>query len=76
MSATVTIRKTGNSVGIALPADTRIRLGLEAGQELTLIEMADGIKLVKRNLELERQLAAAREVLREQADALQELAKR
>lgn len=76
MSATVTIRKTGNSVGIALPADTRIRLGLEAGQELTLIELADGIKLVKRNLELERQLAAAREVLREQADALQELAKR
>ena len=76
MSATVTIRKTGNSVGIALPSDTRIRLGLEAGQELTLIEMADGIKLVKRNLELERQLAAAREVLREQADALQELAKR
>lgn len=76
MSANVTIRKNGNSVGIALPADTRVRMGLEIGQELTLVELADGIKLVKRNLELERQLAAAREVLREQADALQELAKR
>jgi putative addiction module antidote len=76
MSSSVTIRKNGNSVGIALPAETRIRLGLEVGQELTLVELADGIKLVKRNLELERQLAAAREVLREQADALQELAKR
>lgn len=76
MSANVTIRKNGNSVGIALPAETRIRLGLEVGQELTLVELADGIKLVKRNLELERQLAAAREVLREQADVLQELAKR
>jgi antitoxin component of MazEF toxin-antitoxin module len=73
---TVTIRKQGNSVGIALPADTRIRMGLEVGQELTLIELADGIKLVKRNLALERQLQSAREVLREQADALQELAKR
>lgn len=76
MSSSVTIRKNGNSVGIALPAETRIRLGLEVGQELTLVELADGIKLVKRNLELERQMGAAREVLREQADALQELAKR
>ena len=76
MSSSVTLRKTGNSIGIALPAETRIRLGLEAGQELTLIELADGIKLVKRNPALERQLEAARQVLREQADALQELAKR
>lgn len=76
MSASVTLRKNGNSVGIALPAETRIRLGLEVGQELTLVELADGIKLVKRNLELERQMEAARSVLREQADALQELAKR
>jgi antitoxin component of MazEF toxin-antitoxin module len=73
---TVTLRKQGNSVGIALPAETRIRMGLEVGQELTLIELADGIKLVKRNLTLERQLDLAREVLREQADALQELARR
>ena len=72
----VTIRKQGNSVGIALPAETRIRMGLEVGQELTLIELADGIKLVKRNPALERQIQSARDVLREQADALQELAKR
>ena len=41
-----------------------------------LRELADGVKLVKRNLVLERQMQLAREVLREQADALQELAKR
>jgi hypothetical protein len=51
-------------------------MGIEEGQELTLIELADGIKLVKRNLELERQMAAAREVLREEAEALRALAKR
>lgn len=73
---TVVVRKQGNSVGITLPAETRIRLGLEVGQELTLVEMADGIKLVKRNLKLERQMQMARETLREQADVLQELAKR
>ncbi len=63
-------------MGISIPTETRIRMGIEEGQELTLIELADGIKLVKRNLELERQMAAAREVLREEAEALRALAKR
>ncbi|MBO1076876.1 AbrB/MazE/SpoVT family DNA-binding domain-containing protein [Roseomonas marmotae] len=72
----VTVRKQGNSVGITFPSETRIRMGFEVGQDLTLVELADGVKLVKRNLKLERQLQLAREVLREQADALQELAKR
>ncbi|MBS1053459.1 MULTISPECIES: AbrB/MazE/SpoVT family DNA-binding domain-containing protein [Gluconobacter] len=73
---TVVVRKQGNSLGVTLPAETRIRLGLEVGQELMLVEMADGIKLVKRNLKLGRQMEMARETLREQADVLQELAKR
>ena len=55
---------------------TRIRMGLEVGQDLTLVELTDGVKLVKRNLKLERQMELARDVLREQADVLQELAKR
>ena len=73
---TVTLRRQGNSVGVTFPSETRIRMGLEVGQDLTLVELADGVKLVKRNLVLERQMQLAREVLREQADALQELAKR
>ena len=40
------------------------------------MEFADGVKRVKRSLKLDRQMQLAREVLREQADALQELAKR
>lgn len=51
-------------------------MGFEEGQELTLVELADGVKLVKRNLVLERQMKLAREVLAEQADALQGLAER
>ncbi len=73
---TVTVRRQGNSVGVTFPAETRIRMGFEVGQDLTLIELADGVKLVKRNVQLERQMELARDVLREQADALQELAKR
>ena len=72
----VTLRRQGNSVGVTFPADTRVRMGFEVGQDLTLVELADGVKLVKRNLVLERQMQLAREVLREQADALQELAKK
>ena len=72
----VTLRRQGNSVGVTFPADTRVRMGFEVGQDLTLVELADGVKLVKHNLMLERQMQLAREVLREQADALQELAKR
>ena len=74
--AMVTLRKQGNSIGVTFPAETRIRMGFEIGQDLTLVELADGVKLVKRNLVLERQMQLAREVLREQADTLQELAKR
>ncbi len=73
---TVTVRKQGNSIGITFPAETRIRMGFEVGQDLTLVELADGVKLVKRNLRLERQMQLAREVLREEADILQELASR
>ena len=74
--STLTMRRQGNSVGITFPAETRIRMGFEVGQDLTLVELADGVKLVKRNLVLERQMQLARDVLREQADALQELATR
>ncbi len=73
--STLTVRRQGNSVGVIFPAETRARMGFEVGQDLTLIELADGVKLVKRNLKLERQMQLAREVLRDQADALQELSK-
>lgn len=71
----VMVRRQGNSVGVAIPAETRIRMGFDVGQELTLVELAGGIKLVKRNLRQERQMEAAHQVLREQADTLQKLAK-
>ena len=50
--SSVVIRKQGNAVGVSIPSETRIRMGFDVGQELTLVELADGIKLVKRNLEL------------------------
>lgn len=73
---TVTLQKQGELLSIDIQAETQARLGFEAGQDLTLVELSDGVKLVKRNPALERQIRVAREVMREQADALRELAKR
>ena len=73
---TVTFRKQGDAVAITLPEDALQRMGLEAGQDLTLIELDDGFKLVKRSPELDVQMRLARDVLRDQAEVLQELAKR
>lgn len=65
---TIIVRKQDHSASVTLPAVTRIRLGLEVEQELSLVEMADGIKFVKRNLKFERQMQMACETQREQAD--------
>ena len=65
---TIIVRKQGHSASVALPAVARIRLGPEVEQELSLVEMIDGIKFVKRNLKFERQMQMACETQREQAD--------
>jgi antitoxin component of MazEF toxin-antitoxin module len=38
----VAVRKPGNSVGVAIPAEMPVRIGFEAGQELTLVALATG----------------------------------
>ena len=73
---TVTLEKQGEAIGITIPDETRIRMGFEVGQSLTLVELEDGVKLMKGDPELEQQLQVARRVLREQADVLRQLAKR
>ncbi len=72
--AYVTLRKQGNSVDITSPAETRAKLGFEVGQCLTIIEVENGAKLVRRSSELEHQLSVAREMLNKHASVLQKLA--
>ncbi len=73
---TVTVQQHGNSLGITFPVETRLRMGLEAGQDFTLVELEDGMKLVKPEGRIERQMELARGVLRDQADVLKQLARR
>lgn len=72
---TVTLQERDGQVGITLPAAVLARMGFTAGQDLTLVEMPDGVKLMRPPAP-GRQMQLAQDVLLEQSDALRELAKR
>jgi putative addiction module antidote len=71
----VKLVKIGNSVGVILPKDVLMRLNVTAGEQLTLTEAPDGVRLSafdpKRSEELER----ARAIMAKRRHALRELAK-
>jgi putative addiction module antidote len=71
----ITIRKIGNSEGIIIPKDVLDRMGVKAGDELTLKEENGEIKLVPQDTDLAEQLKAARLGMEKYRVALRELAK-
>ena len=72
--ATVKLIPIGNSSGVILPKETLARLNVERGDSLYLTEGPQGIRLVRFDQEFATQMAAAREVMRENRDVLQRLA--
>lgn len=71
----ITIRKIGNSEGIIIPKDVLDRLGVKAGDEISLKEENGEIKLVPQDTDLAEQLKAARLGMEKYRIALRELAK-
>ena len=71
----ITIRKIGNSEGIIIPKDVLDRMGVKAGDELSLREENGEIKLVPQDTDLAEQLKAARLGMEKYRVALRELAK-
>ena len=71
----ITIRKIGNSEGIIIPKDVLDRMGVKAGDELTLKEESGQIQLIPQNTDLAEQLRAARMGMEKYRVALRELAK-
>lgn len=69
------IRKIGNSEGVIIPKEILERLHLKAGDNLTLVESRDGIRLIPVSTDLSAQLEAAREGMDKYRIALRELAK-
>lgn len=71
----ITIRKIGNSEGVIIPKDVLDRMGVKAGDELTLTEENGKINLIPQNADLADQLKAARLGMEKYRVALRELAK-
>jgi bifunctional DNA-binding transcriptional regulator/antitoxin component of YhaV-PrlF toxin-antitoxin module len=70
----LTVRRAGNTLGIALPAEVRRVLGVTAGVRLLLIRTADGYRLTARRSDVERQVKTATKIRKRYRNALRALA--
>jgi putative addiction module antidote len=76
MNKPLKLIKIGNSTGVILPKEVLARLRVEQGDSLFLSEAPEGAyRVTASNPELERQLAAAEEIMKEDRDILRVLAK-
>jgi putative addiction module antidote len=69
------VRTAGNGTGILLPKAVLARLKVAKGDSIVLTECPEGFEIRPYDPEFERQMALARDVMREQQDVLRELAK-
>ena len=69
------LTQIGNSVGVILPKEVLARLKLEKGDTVFVTESAGGINLTPYDPDLEEQLKAGREFMREFRDTFHQLAK-
>ncbi|MDQ4060014.1 MAG: AbrB/MazE/SpoVT family DNA-binding domain-containing protein [Pseudomonadota bacterium] len=69
------LTKVGNSVAVILPKEVLSRLNVGKGDTLYLTEAPGGYRITPYDPEFERQMAAAREIMKQDRDLLRELAK-
>ncbi|MGH8263526.1 MAG: AbrB/MazE/SpoVT family DNA-binding domain-containing protein [Steroidobacterales bacterium] len=65
----------GNSLGVVLPKEALARLKLAKGDTLYITETPDGYRLTPYNPTFEKQMTAARKIMKKRRSALRELAK-
>lgn len=66
--------KIGNSTGVILPKELLDRMGVHQGDSLTILPDGDGFTLKPHDPEFEKQMSAAREVMKRRKKALRQLA--
>lgn len=69
------ITAIGNSVGVILPKELLIKLGVEKGDSLYVIDQPDGVRLTVSDPEFEAQMEVARRLMKKWRNVLHELAK-
>lgn len=76
MTATVRVRKVGNSLGILLTKDVIEVLGVAEGDQLFAVRTPDGIRLTPFNPDFATAIESTRDYMRRHRDAMHELAKK
>jgi putative addiction module antidote len=71
----VKLTQIGNSVGLILPKEALAVLQVEKGDTLTFTSAPDGFRVTPYDAEVEKQLEAGRDFMREYRDTLRALAK-
>ncbi len=71
----VKVTAIGNSMGIVLPKEALAKLRASKGDELFLLETAEGLTLIPYQQDFEEQLDAAEKVMKKYRNALHEMAK-
>jgi putative addiction module antidote len=65
----------GNSVGVVLPKELLVKLGVQKGDTLYAVETPEGVRLTTADADFEAQMAVARRIMKERRAVLRELAK-
>ncbi|MEJ6011303.1 AbrB/MazE/SpoVT family DNA-binding domain-containing protein [Novosphingobium aquae] len=74
MNATLKITKIGNSAGVILSKELLAHLNAQVGDKVEVVRTSRGLEIRPVNLDLEKQLGAAKEVMARRHRALQALA--
>jgi putative addiction module antidote len=69
------ISQFGNSVGVILPKEVLARLKVEKGDVVYLTDSPDGFRISAKDPNFERQMDAAKSIMKRYRNALAELAK-
>lgn len=69
------LKAVGNSTGIILPKELLALLHVEKGDELFVVETPKGIELTPYDPNVEKQMEAARKIMKKRRAVLHELAK-
>ena len=72
---TLKLTQIGNSVGVILPREMLVRLGLAKGDTLYAVDQPDGVRLTAADPGFASQMEAARRIMKDRRAVLRELAK-
>jgi putative addiction module antidote len=69
------VTNIGNSLGVILPRELAMKLGVQKGDTLYAIDTPDGVRLTTADPEFAAQMKVARRIMHDRRAVLRELAK-